>query len=121
REKINLLAQGRRAALAEQPRQPEVGTQVLQIRAAHIGETVSYDVFPGAVQEQDASLEVGGRQSAAHGVDNIFGEVLQIQQLFALLFQFEALASQRLGQEARKIRYGEEGEYIGEEPDAQTL
>src|SRR5579885_2321950 len=41
REKINLLAQGRRAALAEQPRQPEVGTQVLQIRAAHIGETVS--------------------------------------------------------------------------------
>src|SRR5262249_32487647 len=76
--------------------------------------------FSGAIQKDDATLEVGSQQTAAHRVNDVFGEVLEIEQLLAFFFEFNALASQGLGKKAGEVGNGQEAEAVAEEPGPQA-
>ena len=71
---------------------------------------MTQNFFAGAVEEQDAAFEVGGYQTAAHGMNDVLGEVLQVAQLFALFIQLRALAAQRLGQKAGQVGHRQKAE-----------
>src|ERR1700685_3077676 len=92
-----------------------------QTLAAHVDEMKAGDFFSGAIQQKDFAFEVGGEQAAAHGINNVLVERLQILKLAALLFEFGALAAQRLSEAAGKVGYREKGSQICEDPGLQFL
>src|ERR1700722_17012156 len=90
--------------------QPEVTVEFLQQAAAKSREAMTENFFSGAVEEQDAAFKIGGYQTAAHGMNDVFGEILQVAQLFALFVQFGAFAAKRLRQKAGQVGYREKAE-----------
>ena len=54
-------------------------------------------------------------------MNDVLGEILQFQQLFALFLEFRALAAQRLRQQAGQIGNGEKSKRVAEEPHAQAF
>src|ERR1700674_124952 len=74
-----------------------------------------------AVQQQNASVQVRGDQSTAHGVNDVFGEVLKAKEFLALLFELNALPAKRLGQEAGQIGDRKKPQKIHDKPGAKAL
>src|SRR5215472_2500995 len=95
---------------------PEILTYFAQIPPAQFRKGLAKDFLAGAIEKNDAAFHVRGDQAAAHGVDDVGGEILQFEQLFALFLQFAALAAQRMRQQAGEIGNGEESQGIAEEP-----
>src|SRR5277367_1133035 len=77
--------------------------------------------FAGTIQQQDAALQVRGQQSAAHGMDNVFGEVLQAEKFFMLFFELFALAPERLCKQASQIRQNQEQNDVTEKSHAEVF
>ncbi len=100
-------------------RKPEDRPEVLQQRSADGLKSAARNFLAGAVQQQDAAVEIGGEQSAAHGMDDVFVERLQVLQFAALHFQFGALPPQALRQQAGKIGDRHEIKQIAENPGLQ--
>jgi hypothetical protein len=91
-------------------RQPKGFTDLGKLATADVSEAVAENFFAGAIQQDDAAVHVRGNQAAAHRVDNVFGEILEVQQLFTFFLELQALAPQGLGEEASEIRNAEETE-----------
>src|SRR5262249_8113746 len=72
-------------------------------------------------QQQNLAVQVRSQQSTAHGMNNVLGEVLQIQQLFALFFKFQALAAKGISKEAGQVSNREKPEKVHYQPSAQTF
>src|SRR5579862_8355794 len=49
-------------------------------------------------------------------MDDVLREVLQIQQLFALLLQLQTFAAQQVRQQARQVRYRQKAQRVADEP-----
>ena len=77
------------------------------------------NLLAGPVQQRNASLDVRGQQPAAHGVDDVLGKILQVHQLFALLFEFHALSPQGLREHTAQERHHEESQRVAQKPDTQ--
>src|ERR1700722_10384668 len=54
-------------------------------------------------------------------MNDVFGEVLKFEQLFALFLEFDALAAEGLREKTGEVGDSEETEEIAEKPDAQAL
>src|SRR6478735_4316703 len=54
-------------------------------------------------------------------MDDVFGEVLKVEQLFTFLFQLQTLAAQRLREQAGQIGDRQKSEQIADEPEAQAV
>src|SRR5260370_1075051 len=78
--------------------EPEIVIQFLELQAAHVSEAMSEDFLAGTIQEENASAQVRGDQTAAHGMNDVFGEILKAEKFFAFLFELHALFAKRLGQ-----------------------
>ena len=102
-------------------RAPESFVKFGYFFAPQIHEPVSKNIFAGAVEQDDAAFQIGGDQAAAHGMDDVFGEILEVEQLFTLFFKLYALSPERLRQQAGQIGDGEKSEEIAEEPETQTF
>src|SRR5580700_4647933 len=100
---------------------PEKRPELRQQLTANIGETEAGDLFSCSIQEQNFAFEVCGEQTAAHGINNILVECLQILQLATFLLEFGALAAQSLREAAGKIGYREERSQISEHPGLQFI
>ena len=62
-------------------RKPKRGPNFLNQRATDVTKLASRDFLPGAIKQKDSTFQVRGNQSAAHGMDDVFVESLQILQL----------------------------------------
>jgi hypothetical protein len=82
---------------------------------------VPENLFAGAVEKQNAALEVRGDQAAAHGVNDVFGEILEAEEFLAFLLQFPPLAAKGLSKQAGKIGNREKSKEIHDQPGAQAL
>jgi hypothetical protein len=100
---------------------PEIVIQFLQFLAAQISEAMSEDFLAGTIQEQDAPRQVRGDQATAHGVNDVFGEVLKAEKFLPLLFKLHAFLPQRLSQEAGQIDHGNKTQEIHYQPGTKTL
>src|ERR1700730_5295239 len=105
-----------RAAL--RARQPEVRVDFLYQSPAQSREPVPENLFSRAIQQKYSALQVRRQQPATHGMHDVFGEVLQVQQLFTFLFQFRTFSAQGLRQKASQIRNGQKTKQIAQKPDA---
>src|SRR6516164_11606152 len=103
------------------PVEPEILVQLLKLLPAHIHEPMSQNLFAGAIEEQNSSRKVRGDQAAAHGMDNVLGEILEAQKLFAFFLEFLPLASQRVDKQAGQIGNCQETQEIHNQPGAQAL
>src|SRR5882762_8848706 len=101
--------------------EPEVVIQFLQLPAAYVSKAVSEDFLAGTIQKENASGQVRGDQTTAHGVNDVLGEVLQAEKFFALLFELHALLTKRLRQEAGQIGHRKKPQKIRDQPGAQAL
>ena len=84
--------------------QPEVFVQLLQPLPAQIREAESENLLARPVQEQNTAAQVRSQKSSAHGMNDVFGEILEVQKLFTFFFEFQALAAERMCEKTRQIR-----------------
>src|ERR1700736_4509497 len=117
--KLNFPAKGQPLVHGRQARKPEVLTDFRELSTPNVSEAMTKDFFSRAVQENNPAVDIGGDQASTHRMDNVFREVLQVEQLFAFLFQLQPLAAQRVHQEACQIGHCKESKKIAEKPEAQ--
>src|SRR5256885_14194107 len=89
---------------------------ICQFAATNVGEAITQDLFPGTVEKHDATFRVRGDQTPAHGVNDVFGKILQVEQFLTFLFEFASLAAQRLRQQARQIGDSQKTYEVAQEP-----
>src|SRR5260370_9169962 len=89
---INLLAKREPLAILVMTGEPEIVIQFLELHAAHVSEAMSEDFLAGTIQEENASAQVRGDQTAAHGGNDVFGEILKPHNFSAFLFQLHPLS-----------------------------
>src|SRR5262249_6294107 len=77
----NLFANRDFAGRFQRTWNPEVQIDVLKALAVHVREAAREDFLSGAIEQKDTTFEIGGEQAAAHGVNDVFGEVLKVEQL----------------------------------------
>ncbi len=82
---------------------PKAREMILNFFSAKKTEAHARDFSPGAIQQQDAAFEIGGKKTAAHRFDDVLIERLKILELLLLFFQFHALFADGVGQQAREI------------------
>src|SRR2546425_552579 len=82
---------------------------------------VSGDFTGGFVKQGDKPVQVGGKQSPPHAIDNVFIERLQISQLASFVFQFSAGSFETLRQMAAKISHSIKRKDIGSNDQSNRL
>src|SRR6516165_952977 len=118
---MDFFSQRRSFDIRRLPGEPEILVQLLKLLPVHIREPMSQDLLPGAIEEQNNSRKVRGDQATTHGMDNVLGEILETQKLFAFCLQFLPLASQRVDKQAGQIGNCQETQEIHNQPGAQAL
>ena len=88
---------------------------------AEVHEAISENVLARTVEQNDPAFNVGSDQAAAHRMNDVFGEILEIEQLFAFLFELQTFATQRLREKTGEVGDREEAEEVAEEPESQTV
>src|SRR5260370_37939167 len=121
RKEINLISEREPLGILIATGQPETFIKFLQFLAAHFSKAMPENLLAGAIQQQDTSGQVRGDQTAAHGMNNIFGKVLESEEFLTLLFELQAFLTKRLGQETGQISHCKKPQKIHDQPDAKGL
>ena len=121
RAEFNLTAQRKAFFAPGRTAGPELFADLRELAPANVREAMAHNLLAGAIQQDDATIGVRGDQSAAHGMNDVFGEVLKVEQLLALFFEFASLAAKRLREQAGQVSDRQKTQQVAQEPQAEHL
>src|SRR5882724_1455563 len=102
-------------------RHPEQRPHRRKNLAAHVSKSETGYFFAGSIQQQNLSVNIGSQKTAAHGIDNVLIERLQVLQFAPFLLEFGALAAKSLSETAGEIRDSHQCSKITQNPDLQFV